>query len=89
MSSFFIFFVDCGCFDLLNNLIVCLNAHSLTFIQQVFVNPVGICWSLSIRETFGRAFLVAGVRENDIDIIDIASLRTLSSMGIDRWAYRP
>lgn len=75
--------------DFFNILIIFNFVYRFGLITQVFVNPVGICWCLGIREMNGKSYLIAGVRENEVDIMDIQTLKLLSSTKKHHWGYLP
>lgn len=65
------------------------DARKLTQIFKVFVNPLGICWSLEIRQLKGMpAYLVCGVRDGDVEIRALKKLNRVSSMEEACWCNK-
>ena len=65
------------------------DARKLTKIFKVFVNPLGICWSLEIRQLKGMpAYLVCGVRDGDVEIRSLKKLNRVSSMEEACWCSK-
>jgi len=66
------------------------NARTLECQRDVSVLPIGICWSLAIRRdpTSRLTTLIAGVRDNDICVLDWETLEMISSCEENQWAWK-
>ncbi|KAH9257876.1 hypothetical protein BASA81_003895 [Batrachochytrium salamandrivorans] len=64
------------------------NPLTLELLRDINVLPLGICWSLVIRRDQKPYSLVAGVRDNDLCVMDFETLEVLSSCNAYHWTSK-
>jgi len=66
------------------------DAKKHHLLRSVFLLPVGICWSMSIRSIKGypESYLICGTGDGDIEVRSLKNLRKLTSMMKDGWTNR-